>query len=127
MKKTFSFLLIIINCSLAFSQQPSWVYKVSYNATTEHADSVNIYTKVFMDINPAALLDSATLELSISSTAGLNDIYFRSIVNSSDMVNGNDITMADGAIRFYMGKFVILPTRPFIVDLAIKPKGTVSQ
>ena len=76
-----------------------------------------------MDINPAAVFDSATLVFTIGSNFGLGDIYSRTLVYTRNIVNGTDVTNADGAIRFYLGKYVIRPTSPFIVDLEIKPKG----
>lgn len=127
MKRNLILIFIFINSYLVFSQQPQWVFKVNYEATGETIDSVIYFTKVFMDVNPAVLLDSAMLVLSISSNTGANDIYYRSVVFTPTIANGTDITNVDGIIRFYMGKYMIIPTSPFIVDLEIKPKGTGNQ
>ena len=128
MKHIFCLVLLIASLQLAHSQQAnSWVYKVNYQATQQQADSVTFYTDVFMDVNPAAVFDSATLAITIGSNFGLGDIYSRSIMYTSNIINGNDITSLDGAIRFYLGKYVILPTSPFVVDMNILGKGNLKK
>ncbi len=124
MKYIFSLIATLLCLQLAQSQNTnSWVFKVSYQPTKQKVDSVTSYTDVYMDINPAVVFDSAVLSITIGSNFGLGDIYSRGMVYTRNIVNGSDITSVDGAIRFYLGGYVILPTRPFIVDLSIKPKG----
>jgi hypothetical protein len=125
MKHIFISILLFTGLQLAKSQNTnSWVYKVNFQAVEQQGDTLSNYTDVYMDMNPAAVFDSATLVIAIGSDFGARDIYSRGIVYTSNIVNGKDITNVDGAIRFYLGRYAIRPTSPFIVDLAIKPKGS---
>jgi hypothetical protein len=125
MKYILSLIFLVIGFQLAQSQNTnSWVYKVSYQATQQKVDSITYYTDVFIDMNPRAVFDSSTLSITIGSDFGIGDIYSRKIVYTRDIVNGNDITQVDGVIRFYLGRYVIVPTSPFVVDMAIQQKSS---
>jgi hypothetical protein len=123
MKKYYLLLTFLIISFQLYSQDKSWVYRVHYEKVKEHADSLHRFTNIYMDVNPAVILDSSRLTFIIGNSAGSKDILEKKIIYTQSIVNGRDVIAFDGYIQFFLGRYSIKksPKTPFVVDLLIDP------
>lgn len=104
----------------AVSGDDSWVYRVNFNSTNEYVDSVFQYIDVYMDVNGAVLTDSVVLVFMIGTDFGLSDIFLRRQLFSSALMGAEHAGLEPGTYRFNLGRYLVRPETPFIVDLGIE-------
>ena len=84
------------------------------------ADSVSYYTGVYIDLNSLVTIDSSRLIITIGSNVGLNDIFYREYIYTPAIFSDNSVTLVNGIPVFYLGRYIIPDTAPFIVDMVIE-------
>ncbi len=120
MKRFFVLVTILMQGYAMFSQDNDWTYRVNFRETGEKADSVTYYTGVYIDLNPLVTIDSSRLIITIGSDVGLNDIFYREYTYTPAIFSDHSVTLVNGIPVFYLGKYIIPETAPFIVDMIIK-------
>jgi hypothetical protein len=86
MKKLFSLALLVSISFMLFAQEDdTWINRTKYYQTENCIDSISCYTKIVVDINKMAVIDSFKIHLIVGSEIGASDKYNQEYIYTSDI------------------------------------------